>query len=220
MYWAIRSEASILPEKEVFMKELLLTNGLIVLLDDEDYETIPKTGWYTHSLGNSRTDYVNHDTYGKLHRYVLKLTNPLEIVDHIDRNGLNNQKKNLRVVDTSQNKRNQDTVKSNKFNFNGISFEAARNGRKPRFRVRYSTNERDFRYAGGRFLQKSKSFTILNPAELEVRLKEAILYRISKMREFGYSIDERSTTIEKVILEDPQADIQILLGINLSKLLK
>lgn len=202
------------------MKELLLTNGLTVLLDDRDYETIPKTGWYTHSLGNARTNYVNHDTYGKLHRYILNVTNPLEIVDHIDRNGLNNQRKNLRIVDTSQNKRNQDTVKSNKFNFNGISFEKAQRGRKPRFRVRYSTDERDFRYTGGRFFQKTKSFTILNVDSLEERLKEAILYRITKMREFGYSIDERSTTIEKIILENPQADIQALLGIDLSKIIE
>lgn len=202
------------------MKELLLTNGLTVLLDDEDYKRIPKTGWYTHSLGNSRTVYVNHDTHGKIHRYILGVKDPSKIVDHIDRNGLNNQKSNLRVVDTSINKRNQDTVKSNKFNFNGISFEKGRNGRKPRFRVRYSTDERDYRYQGGRFLQRSKSFTIFEPEELEDKLKEAILFRLSKMREFGYSIDERSTTIEKTILENPDVDIENLLNIDLSKIVE
>lgn len=66
------------------------------------------SGWYIakNEKHNSRTDYVVHDKYGKLHRYLLGVTDSKILVDHIDRNGLNCQRKNLRLVDCSTNKRN------------------------------------------------------------------------------------------------------------------
>ena len=47
---------------------------------------------------------------------------------------------------------------------------------------------------------------------------EAVLFRISKMKEFGYTLDERSTTIEKE-LANPNTDIEKLLNINLKQLI-
>lgn len=78
-----------------------------MLLDDEDYESLPKSGWYrANTCGNARTLYVAHDDYGKMHRYILGITDPKIIIDHIDRNGLNNQKFNLRITNNQINKRN------------------------------------------------------------------------------------------------------------------
>lgn len=218
--WAIRSEASInnyLLNIGGGQMEWTLTSGAVVLIDKEDYEKIPKTGWYLvdHPTRNSRTAYVGHDDYGRLHRYILGLTDPDDIVDHIDRDGLNNQRSNLRVVSNSINKRNQSTVKSNQFNFNGIRFEKGYQGRKPRYKASYSTHERDHRYGDGRYMQKTKSFTIYTKEDYTLKLKEAILYRIDKMREYNYFIDERSTTIEQAIKENPDVDIEALLGIDL-----
>ena len=55
------------------MKEFQLSCGAIVLLDDEDYERLPKTWWYLSKkeIHNPNTDYVVHDFYGKMHRWIL-----------------------------------------------------------------------------------------------------------------------------------------------------
>lgn len=121
-------------------------------MDDEDYERLDKKGWYLspEKRGdgtNRKTRYVTHDDYGKMHRWVMGITDPKILVDHIDHNGLNNQKSNLRLVTSSTNKKNQAVVKSNKFNFNGISFEK---GQKPRIRVRWSGGEPEYKYGGFR----------------------------------------------------------------------
>lgn len=201
------------------MKIFKMTCGKEILLDDEDFDSFPKTGWYLvpKELHNSRADYAQHDTYGKAHRFVLKLTDPTILVDHIDGNGLNNQKSNLRQVSCSENKRNQKPIKSNSFNFNGISIEKGKRG-SPRIRVRWSTFEIDDRYGDKRRVQKSKSFSIgdKNP---DLVLKEAVLFRINKMKEFGYILDERSTTIEKYLLETEKPNMSELLDINYQEIL-
>ena len=48
-----------------------------------------------------------------------------------------------------------------------------------------------------KFKQKTKSFGPSSGKDFNTLIKEAILFRLSKMREFGYIIDERSETIEK-----------------------
>lgn len=201
------------------MKKFLMKCGKEILLDDEDYKTFPKSGWYLvpKELHNSRTDYAQHDTYGKAHRYIMKVTNPKIIVDHIDGNGLNNQKSNLRLVTCSENKKNSKPTKSNSFNFNGISIEKGARGT-PRIRVRWSTFENDTRYNDKRKLQKQKSFSIGKYGADEA-LRQAILFRINKMREFGYIIDESSTTIEKYLLENKCPDWNKLLGINYQEII-
>lgn len=110
------------------MKELVLKCGAVVLLDDEDYERIPKTGWYLSKkeCHNPNTDYAQHDKYGKMHRWILGMLpneKPKLVVDHINRNGLDNRKENLRLITTSLNKRNQSTTKNNCVNFSGIGLE-------------------------------------------------------------------------------------------------
>lgn len=201
------------------MKIFTLTCGAQVLLDDEDYERIPKTGWYLsdayHGDNKRKTRYAVHDTYGKMHRYILNLSDPSKLVDHIDGNGLNNQKSNLRVVTSSINKKNQKPTRANKFNFNGISYEEnlARNYR--RIIVLWSEGEPEFKYNGYRAKQKKKSFALSKyNNDLNLALKDAILFRINKMRENGYLLDECSTTIENILLNNDNPDMQTILGIN------
>ena len=89
------------------MKEIkLLNNKGITFIDDEDYKKVSKYKW-----GLSGKGYVSksikigekwHSLY--LHRFLL---NTLNEIDHIDRNPLNNQKENLRIVTRSQNNMNK-----------------------------------------------------------------------------------------------------------------
>lgn len=168
------------------------------------------SGWYIASQGNSRTRYVTHDTYGKLHRYILGITDPKILVDHIDRNGLNCQKSNLRLTDCSTNKRNSNPNRTNKFNFNGLSFEGPTNNRQWRIKASYST---DKKIALNRYEQKHKSFGPAHGDNFNTALKKAVLFRIEKMREYNYIVDERSETIEKECLKE-NPDMEKILGIS------
>lgn len=197
------------------MKKLYLTDNMEVLLDDEDYEIISKmSGWYIHKSKNlnSRTNYVQHDDYGKLHRYILGITDPTIIVDHIDRNGLNCQKNNLRIANNSINKRNSDTLPKNKFHFNGISYEKGIGNRSGRIKVSYQTNER-LASNPKKFQQRNKSFTVSQFKNFNECLRQAILFRIDKMKEYGYLLDERSETIEKEC-QNIEVNLEDILEIN------
>lgn len=154
------------------------------------------SGWYIQKEQylNSNTNYVVHDKYGRLHRYLLGITNSKILIDHIDRNGLNCQRKNLRITTCSENKRNSNVLPNNKFHFNGLSFEKPSGNRKWRIKVSYQTNER---LTDNKFKQKTKSFGPTSGKDFNTLIKDAVLFRISKMREYGYIIDERSETIEK-----------------------
>lgn len=204
------------------IKILYLTDNLPVYLDDEDYEIISKMpGWYIHKSqnNNSRTNYAVHDKYGKLHRFILGLkdSNNTIIVDHIDRNGLNCQKNNLRITNTSINKRNSDTLPNNKFHFNGISYEKGTGNRSGRIKVSYQTNER-LASNPNKFQQKNKSFTVSRFINFNECLRQAILFRIEKMKEFGYLLDERSETIEKEC-QNENVNLEELLQIKFSDII-
>jgi len=91
------------------MKEIKLTRGHVALVDDGDYDYLNQWKW--HSIKGSRTYYAvrnisigNGKTIGlKMHRVILNITDPDILADHKDRNGLNNQRYNLRIATKSQN---------------------------------------------------------------------------------------------------------------------
>ncbi len=196
----------------------ILSCGAEILIDTEDFNKIDKKGWYlsqgAYDNNNRRkTKYVLHDDYGRLHRHILGL-NPNErkdlVVDHIDRNGLNNQKNNLRIVDTSINKKNQSTIKNNQLNFNGISLEY--NKKADYFRFKVSYNEIKYK-------PRTKTFSFGSYDNPQEALKAAILFRIEKMKENGYLLDERSTTIENELINNVNINIEQILNIDLKKLI-
>ena len=196
----------------ITIKELII-KGYTILLDDEDYEKISKmSGWYIvdSKKRNSRTSYVTHTTFGFLHRYILGVTDPNICVDHIDRNGLNNQKSNLRLTDTHLNKRNQNTCSRNRFNFNGIGYEPKRGTHSARIRASWCEDEYD--PVKKRYKTRNKSFS-LSEYSFNEALRLAVLTRIQKMRKFDYIIDERSETIERKCLEE-NPNMEEILGIS------
>lgn len=103
------------------MKEIPLTQGMVALVDDDDFEWLNQYKWSVHTSGKnksgglvvfyaSRTVWVTKtkQKHISMHREIMKANQfPNFQIDHIDRNGLNNQKSNLRFVNRSQNLMNK-----------------------------------------------------------------------------------------------------------------
>ena len=87
------------------------------MVDDEDYEWLSRFRWYARAYKSNSYAYrrvnINKKTcYISMHREIMKLTDRKLEVDHIDHDGLNNQKYNLRICTPQQNRFNS-VAKSN-----------------------------------------------------------------------------------------------------------
>jgi hypothetical protein len=98
------------------MKEIPLTQGKAALVDDADFEELNKYKWYAHFDGRrfyaNRNEQLgtNHWTKVLMHRQILGLTKGDGIyVDHVNHDGLNNCRKNLRTCTNAENTRNRRT---------------------------------------------------------------------------------------------------------------
>ena len=82
------------------MKKIGLTQGKVVLVDDEDFEYLMQWNWSINAYG-----YAVRNSGGAtlfMHRDIMKCKYGMD-TDHIDHNPLNNQKQNLRVCTHKQN---------------------------------------------------------------------------------------------------------------------
>lgn len=93
---------------------------LLVMVDDDDYEKLEKFNWQADKY-NSVSSHSTDKGRILVHRYITDCPLNLE-VDHIDGNRLNNQKSNLRIVNSSQNKMNRGSRKDCKSGFKGVSW--------------------------------------------------------------------------------------------------
>lgn len=120
--------------KQGSMKEVPLTKGMFAFVDDEDFFKLKKGKW--HARIGRKTAYAGR--VGKkddgesrivlMHRAILKLTDEPVCVDHIDGNGLNNQKSNLRICSAQQNLRNSGLRRDNSTGYKGVSFSISNKG--------------------------------------------------------------------------------------------
>ena len=111
------------------MKEIPLTMGMVALVDDDDYDRMSRYNWYAAN-NNYYTYYAVRGVRKgggykniRMHREVLGVTDASVYVDHIDGNGLNNCKSNLRPCSKSQkNTHRIHRQKNNTSGFVGVSF--------------------------------------------------------------------------------------------------
>ena len=107
--------------------EIPLTQGKTALIDVEDYELVSQYKWHTKedddrlyalhtiNLSNGRVTGIS------MHRLILNAKNG-EKVDHINGNGLNNRRCNLRIVTDSQNSMNRRKYKNSTSKYKGVSW--------------------------------------------------------------------------------------------------
>jgi hypothetical protein len=110
------------------------------LVDDEDFERVSQHKWYLMTKGKRRKRYYAQafckTPEGRrqtlyMHRVILGLTERTRQADHIDGNGMNNTRSNLRPATGRENVQNQ--RKSNTYadhptssRFRGVSWEVAK----------------------------------------------------------------------------------------------
>jgi hypothetical protein len=107
------------------MKTLPLTKGHTVIVDDDDFEELNKWKWSALVSSQTGKVYAVRGVSiggGKtktllMHKFLLSSGE----VDHIDGNGLNNQRHNLRYCTRLQNAQNQKLRKTSRSGFKGVS---------------------------------------------------------------------------------------------------
>jgi hypothetical protein len=106
------------------MKKIKLTQGKFAIVDDEDFEFLNQFKWYAK---RDRTTFYAVRNGGKrpnrvmvqMHRVIMNCPD-IMAVDHLDSNGLNNQKSNLRVCTEADNHRNQKMPSNNTSGYKGV----------------------------------------------------------------------------------------------------
>jgi|WetSurMetagenome_2_1015567.scaffolds.fasta_scaffold328029_1 hypothetical protein len=123
------------------MEEIILTKNCVALIDKENAIDINQHKWYAVNKGKVSDLYYAATIINKksisMHRYILKIKDKTIKIDHIDGNGLNNQKSNLRLCKLSENLKNRRIPSNNKTGYKGVSFKKKLN--KYRSSIGYSS---------------------------------------------------------------------------------
>jgi hypothetical protein len=110
--------------------------GKYALVDDDDYERLRKYKWYLDGTGYARTYFreKNKQSSQSIHRMIMNYHEAKLVIDHKNRNKLDNQKSNLQIVSGAINSFNSKKRKSDKINirskFKGVS-HVGRNIKRP-----------------------------------------------------------------------------------------
>jgi len=102
------------------MQSIRLNKDKFALIDDEDLKLVSKYNWQ-YNNGYAVTSYVKNKKryYIKMHRLVMGV-DKLVLLDHINRNSLDNRKKNLRKSNSWLNAFNKGIQKNNKTGYKGV----------------------------------------------------------------------------------------------------
>lgn len=104
--------------------ELELTQGKVGLISEADAERVGVCNWRLATGKRDSYEYARGYPFGannpalRLHKFILDTS---ELVDHVNRNGLDNRRENLRVVTVSQNHANRRMFKNKRVPFKGVS---------------------------------------------------------------------------------------------------
>jgi hypothetical protein len=150
------------------MKQIELTQGKFTLVDDDDFVFLSQFRWVLREK-RKNTFYAVLPFYYKMtqntlsiqmHAVIMNVIDPDIQVDHIDGNGLNNQKNNLRLCTHQQNQFNQRLSKANSSGYKGVYWCSHRK----RWIAQISINKKPKNLGG--FLNKEEAAKAYNEAAI------------------------------------------------------
>lgn len=110
------------------MKTIPLTQGRVAVVDDKDYERLSQWRWFARrercgnwyaarsvQLGGGRVECL------LMHRIILG-AEPGQVIDHVDGDGLNNQRSNLRFATPTTNQWNRKSNRNSSSAYKGVSW--------------------------------------------------------------------------------------------------
>ncbi len=95
------------------------------MVDDDDFDLVSKRKWHAHLNTNKvwyARSFVRKGVFLPMHRLVMPEDNNKIHIDHINRNGLDNRRVNLRKATISQNLANRGIGPKNTSGYKGVSF--------------------------------------------------------------------------------------------------
>lgn len=109
-------------------KQIPLTKGYSVIVDDEDYDMLMAYKWHTSRFGYAQTSVGGRKNKRGIlmHRLLLEEPQGME-VDHVNGNRLDNRRCNLRLVTHAQNMKNMNSNTNTSSRFKGVSWCKSRN---------------------------------------------------------------------------------------------
>jgi hypothetical protein len=152
------------------MKEIIINSKKhgqkVIMVDDKDYKWLTTFKWSivkdAYTFYACRHDYTNGTKKIQMHRLILGLTNPKILVDHLDKNGLNNCRNNIRIATCSQNCAYRRPSKNSTSKYLGVSWC----NQKKRWRAQISKNRIDTHV--GYFSIESDAAVAYNKKAIEI----------------------------------------------------
>ena len=107
-------------------REVQLTQGYVALVDDEDYDRVVAAGPWHILNGSGDLIYAKHSLRSdgsnqalRLHRFILNAPAGQQ-VDHINGDGLDNRRSNLRLATQAQNNANRRSKDGSSSQYKGV----------------------------------------------------------------------------------------------------
>ena len=141
------------------------------------------------SKDNHAKTYYAKTKCGSVHRLIMNPSTNKNLIDHINQNGLDNRKNNLRIVNTQINNKNATVRIDSPLGIKGVTRELAYG------HYRYYMCIRD---NSGKKINRSFSSSIYGEEEAFLM---AVNTRLELELQYGYVQQECSETIEKVLNE-------------------
>ncbi|MGA2915999.1 MAG: AP2 domain-containing protein [Sedimentisphaerales bacterium] len=105
-------------------RKIKLTKGKFAKVDPEDYHKLAQYDWHLEESKNRKNCYAvqyEDSRYVKMHRVIMNAPAG-KIVDHINGDGLDNTKRNLRIATYAQNSYNKRLKKKGTSKYKGVYF--------------------------------------------------------------------------------------------------